>query len=99
MTGVEVVAGDVLAPDSLGAATQGVEVAYYLVHSMGSTHGLEEDDRKAARNFGSAARGAGVRRITISADSVTTGREASRSRLISGAARRSEGSSGNPACR
>jgi len=40
-----------------------VEAAYYLVHSMGATGNFEEQDRQAARNFGAAARGAGVRRI------------------------------------
>jgi uncharacterized protein YbjT (DUF2867 family) len=60
--GVEVVGGDVLDPSSLAAPLRGVEVAYYLVHSMGSAD-FEEQDRRAARNFGAAARAAGVRRI------------------------------------
>jgi uncharacterized protein YbjT (DUF2867 family) len=42
---------------------RGVEVAYYLVHSMGSTLDFEESDRKAARLFGSAAKQAGVQKI------------------------------------
>lgn len=62
-TGTEVVAGDVLEPDSLIPALEGVDTAYYLVHSMGSTGSFEEDDRRAARHFGEAARRAGVRRI------------------------------------
>ncbi len=61
--GTEVVAGDVLDPDSLAAALKGVEVAYYLVHSMGSAGAFEDEDRRAAENFGRAARAAGVRRI------------------------------------
>jgi uncharacterized protein YbjT (DUF2867 family) len=61
--GVEVVAGDVLDRASLDAALDGVDTAYYLVHSMGSTGSFEEDDREAAANFGAAARAAGVRRI------------------------------------
>ncbi len=61
--GTEVVAGDVLDPDSLAAALAGVEVAYYLVHSMGSAGAFEDEDRRAAENFGRAARAAGVRRI------------------------------------
>jgi uncharacterized protein YbjT (DUF2867 family) len=42
---------------------EGVETAFYMVHSMGSSGSFEEDDRIAARNFGEAARAAGVRGI------------------------------------
>jgi uncharacterized protein YbjT (DUF2867 family)/tryptophan-rich sensory protein len=59
----EVVAGDVLDPASLAVALQGVDTAYYLVHAMGSSGSFEEEDRRAAHNFGAAARAAGVRRI------------------------------------
>jgi len=59
----EVVAGDVLDRASLDAALHGAKVAYYLIHSMGSTGSFEETDRTAARNFGEAARAAGVGRI------------------------------------
>lgn len=61
----EVVRGDVLDEDSLAAAFEGVETAYYLVHSMGNTGGedFEEQDRRAAQSFGRAARAAGVARI------------------------------------
>jgi len=57
----EVVAGDVLDRPSLDAALRGVDVAYYLVHSMSSTGSFEETDRQAARNFSEAAKGAGVK--------------------------------------
>jgi len=60
---VEVVEGDVLDRTSLDAALHGVEAAYYLVHSMGSSGSFEEADRKAAENFGQAAKAAGVSRI------------------------------------
>ncbi len=59
----EVVAGDVLDRPSLDAALRGVETAYYLVHSMGSSGSFEEADRQAALNFGQAAKAAGVERI------------------------------------
>ena len=59
----DVVRGDVLEPASLDAAMQGVDTAYYLVHSMGATGSFEEADRQGARNFGAAATAAGVRRI------------------------------------
>lgn len=61
--GVEVVGGDVLDAESLAAAMRDVTVALYLVHSMGSDGDFAERDREAARNFGAAARAAGVRRI------------------------------------
>lgn len=59
----EVVAGDVLDRPSLEVAMRGVDAAYYLVHSMGSSGSFEEADRLAARNFGQAAKACGVKRI------------------------------------
>lgn len=61
--GVEVVPGDLLDAASLSAAMQGVEAAFYLVHSMGATGDFEKQDRLAAENFATSARAAGVRRI------------------------------------
>ena len=61
--GTEVVLGDVLRPKTLRPALEGVETAYYLVHSMGSGGSFAEADRKAAAAFGRAALAAGVRRI------------------------------------
>jgi uncharacterized protein YbjT (DUF2867 family) len=61
--GTEVVAGDVLDRTSLFSALQGIDCAYYLVHSMGASAGFEERDRAGAGNFAEAARTAGVRRI------------------------------------
>ena len=57
----EVVAGDVLDRQSLDNALRGVDVAYYMVHSMSSTGSFEETDRQAARNFSEAAKAAGVK--------------------------------------
>lgn len=59
----EVVFGDVLQPDSLDEALEGVETAYYMVHSMGTGRDFESDDRQGARNFATAASAAGVKRI------------------------------------
>lgn len=59
----EVVEGDALDRASLDRALQGVNVAYYLVHSMGAGPLFEEQDRRAALNFGHAAKVAGVERI------------------------------------
>jgi uncharacterized protein YbjT (DUF2867 family) len=60
---VAYVAADALQPATLAAALQGVDVAYYLVHSMAAGRGFGALDREAARNFGAAAAAAGVRRI------------------------------------
>lgn len=59
----EVVQGDVLDADSLVAALEDVDTAFYFVHSMGSKADFESEDRRAAQNFTDAAQHAGVRRI------------------------------------
>lgn len=59
----EVVAGDCLDERSLDAAVQGIDQAFYLVHSMASGASFAARDREAAANFGRATRKAGVRRI------------------------------------
>ena len=52
----EVVAGDLLDPGSLDRALAGIDVAYYLVHSMGA-HGdyLETDLLVCAREAGAVS--------------------------------------------
>ena len=60
---VEVVTGDVLQSGGLAAAMVGVDVAYYLVHSMAAGSGFHERDVEAARRFAGAAADAGVARI------------------------------------
>jgi uncharacterized protein YbjT (DUF2867 family) len=64
---VEVVRGDALMGEGLDRALAGVEVAYYLIHSMETAPGpaiaFDERDRLAASNFAAAAARAGVRRI------------------------------------
>jgi uncharacterized protein YbjT (DUF2867 family) len=60
---VEVVEGDVLEPESLVDALEGVDLAYYLVHSLGAGGAYEESDRRAADNFATAASDAGVDRV------------------------------------
>lgn len=61
--GAEKVRGDVLAGTGLDEALDGIEVAYYLVHSMAGGGDFAERDRVAASNFAEAARKAGVRRV------------------------------------
>ncbi len=68
----EVLRGDLLTADGLAEAVDGIEVAYYLVHSMERGEGggssaaaasFAARERLSAANFASAARCAGVRRI------------------------------------
>src|ERR1035437_5760008 len=50
--GAEIVRGDLLEPATLDKALAGIDIAYYLVHSMsGGRAGFERRDREAARNF------------------------------------------------
>jgi uncharacterized protein YbjT (DUF2867 family) len=63
-SGVETVQGDMLQPLSLGPVLEGIDSAYYLVHSMsGGRAGFERRDREAAEHFVTAAERAGVRRV------------------------------------
>jgi uncharacterized protein YbjT (DUF2867 family) len=61
--GVEVVKGDASDPESLAAAMEGVDVAYYLIHSLGTGRDFAARDRHTARVFGEVARTASVSRI------------------------------------
>jgi uncharacterized protein YbjT (DUF2867 family) len=63
---VEIVRGDLLDADTLEAAFVGVDIAYYLVHSMTEargTSGFEDAERRSAENVARAARSAGVSRL------------------------------------
>lgn len=60
---VEVVKGDLTDPDSLVAAFDGVDVIYYLVHSMGTSSDFVKEEERSAHNVATAAKAAGVRRI------------------------------------
>jgi uncharacterized protein YbjT (DUF2867 family) len=62
----ELVEGDALSGAGLDRALDGVEVAYYLIHSMEGPAGRTEfadNEQRAAANFAAAAARAGVRRI------------------------------------
>ncbi len=48
--------GDLLKPESLAPALEGIDVGYYLVHSLLSGSNFAERDRRAALNFARAAR-------------------------------------------
>jgi len=57
----EIVPGDVTKPETLTAALENVDTAYYLIHSIESGQDFEDQDRLAARNFALAAQDHGVR--------------------------------------
>jgi len=60
----QLVTADLLDAASLPPALEGIEVAYYLAHSMGAGEkGFAERDRQAARNFAKEAARASVARI------------------------------------
>jgi len=60
----EIFVGDVLRRETLTEAMNGVECAYYLVHSMAAGEsGFVERDRLAASNFACEAKRACVRRV------------------------------------
>jgi uncharacterized protein YbjT (DUF2867 family) len=69
---VEIVEGDVSRPATLPDALAGVDVVYYLVHSLG-TDDFERRDREAAENVATAARAVGVRRIVYLGGPAPTG--------------------------
>jgi uncharacterized protein YbjT (DUF2867 family) len=87
---VDVLAGDALTGEGLAQALRGVEVAYYLIHSMerptagsdvmgGRATPFPVRERIAAENFAAAAARAGVRRLVYLGGptaSWTTAREA-----------------------
>lgn len=60
---VEVGEGDVLDTNSLASILDGIDVAYYLIHSMGDSDKFAERDRLAAENFAKAATNANVKQI------------------------------------
>lgn len=60
---VEIAAADVLEPASLAPALAGIDIAYYLVHSMAAGKAFGRLDLEAAEHFARAAEAAGVKRI------------------------------------
>jgi uncharacterized protein YbjT (DUF2867 family) len=63
--GIPLITGDAVSGRGLDRALHGVEVAYYLIHSMEPSHdgAFANRERKAAANFAAAAREAGVDRV------------------------------------
>jgi uncharacterized protein YbjT (DUF2867 family) len=60
---VEVAVADAADPVAVRRALADVDVAYYLIHSLGSGPAFEQRDRTAAHVFADGAAAAGVRRI------------------------------------
>lgn len=62
---VEIIEGDLDSDENLRQALTGVDVAYYLVHSMDGSGDFAERDAALANSFGQAAAAAEVRRIVF----------------------------------
>ena len=60
---VELIEADALDPETLPAALQDIDVAFYLVHSMAAGKNFAKLDIEAAKNFAAAAADAGLKRI------------------------------------
>jgi uncharacterized protein YbjT (DUF2867 family) len=93
--GMRVVQADPLRPETLPAALEGHEAAYYLIHSMsGAETGFAERDRRAAYNFAVAAKAARVQRTIYLGGLVAAGSDISKhlkSRVETGAVLREYG--------
>src|SRR4051794_6647802 len=60
---IDVAEGDVLDRGAVLDALGDVDVAYYLVHALGTGRDFEQSDRQAARTFAAAADDRGVGRV------------------------------------
>ncbi len=77
--GVEVLAGDAVSGAGLERALDGIDAAYYLIHSMEPSRdgGLAIRERRAAENFARAAADAGVGRLVYLGGLIPSGGPAS----------------------
>ncbi|MBU2591161.1 MAG: SDR family oxidoreductase [Nitrospinota bacterium] len=60
---VEIVEGDTYDKVILRKALEGIDIAYYMIHSMGSGANFEDLDRISAENFREACIESGVKRV------------------------------------
>ncbi|TSD58726.1 SDR family oxidoreductase [Aeromicrobium piscarium] len=60
---VEIAQGDATEADDVRRALEDVDVAYYLLHSIGTGSGFADAEQRIAQTFADAAQDAGVRRI------------------------------------
>ncbi|MEA2194542.1 MAG: hypothetical protein QOG42_976 [Solirubrobacteraceae bacterium] len=74
------VRGDAITGAGLDEALDGIDVAYFLIHSMegDGRNGFEDDERNAAEHFVAAAQRAGVRRVVYLGGLVPRGQALSR---------------------
>lgn len=63
LNNVEFAVGNALHEDSLVNALDGIDTAYYFIHSMGDSEDFEQTDRQAAENFARACSTQDVKRI------------------------------------
>jgi uncharacterized protein YbjT (DUF2867 family) len=79
VAGAPIVHGDAVTGAGLEEAMQGIDVAYYLIHSMetASNSAFATQERRATENFVAAARAAGVSRIVYLGGLVPSGRRPS----------------------
>jgi uncharacterized protein YbjT (DUF2867 family)/uncharacterized protein YndB with AHSA1/START domain len=71
---MNLVEADALQAETLPPALNGIDVAYYLIHSMsGQVEGFEERDHHAAQNFATTAKQCGVRRVIYLGGLASTG--------------------------
>ena len=70
---VEIVRGDASDADAVAGALADVDVAYYLIHSLGTGRRFEQTDRDTARAFAAGAERAGLPRLVYLGGLVPTG--------------------------
>lgn len=75
--GVEIVQGDADDPEQVRAAMDGVDVLYYLLHSIGTGHDFGDTERAMAETFAKEAKRAGVSRIVYLGGMIPDGEELS----------------------
>lgn len=76
---IPLVQGDAVAGTGLDEALDGIDVAYFLIHSMeGAAPGFDDLERRSAEHFAAAAQRAGLRRVVYLGGPVPTDKQASR---------------------
>lgn len=75
---VPVIRGDAVSGAGLDEALDGIDAAYFLIHSMEGEDGFPERERLAAENFVAATARAGVRRVVYLGGIVPEGQRPSR---------------------
>ena len=74
---VDIAVADATERDQVAAALEGIDVAYFLLHSIGTGDDFAETERQIAETFASEAKRAGVRRIVYLGGMVPEGEELS----------------------